>query len=60
MIEAEIHRNDQLLMARTYYDNNLSLEMVMKGLEMYVVSEQLNFAGECNIRVRFGNLPKAP
>jgi hypothetical protein len=59
MIEAEIHRNDQLLMSRTYYDPSLSLEKVLKSLEMYIISEQLNTAGECLLRVRFSNLSKA-
>lgn len=56
MIEAQVHRNDQLLMHRTYYDPNMSLEMVLKQLEMYIVNEQLHFAGECLLRVRFGNI----
>lgn len=58
MIEAEVHRNDELLMQRTYYEPSLSLEMVLKQLEMYVVAEQLNNTGECLLRVRFSNLTK--
>lgn len=58
MIEAEVHRNDELLMQRTYYEPSLSLEMVLKQLEMYVVAEQLNSSGECLLRVRFSNLSK--
>ncbi len=57
MIEAEVHRNDQLLMQRTYHEPTLSLEGVLKQLEMYVVNEQLNTAGECLLRVRFCNVP---
>jgi hypothetical protein len=56
VIEAEVHRNDQLLMQRVFYDSNTSLEMVLKGLELYIVNEGLNTAGECSIRVRFANL----
>lgn len=59
MIRAEIHRNGQLLMNRIYYEPSLSLEMVLKNLEMYVVNEQLNIAGECLLRARFENLQKA-
>jgi hypothetical protein len=59
MVEAEVHRNDQLLMQRTFYDPCLSLESVMKSLEMYIVNEELNKAGECLVRVRFSNLRKA-
>lgn len=55
MIEAEIHCNDKLLMQRNYHDHDLSLESVVKQLEMYVLNEQLNTAGECLIRVRFSN-----
>lgn len=55
MIEAEVHRNDQLLMERTYYEPNTTLEAVLKNLEMYVKNEQLNQAGECMLRVRFAN-----
>lgn len=52
-IEAEVHRNDQLLMKRDYNDHGQSLEGILKMLEMYVVNEQLNTAGECLLRVRF-------
>ena len=54
MIEAEVHRNDELLMRRTFSDGTLSLEAVLRRLELYVVSEQLNASGECLLRVRFG------
>ncbi|MBI6545220.1 MAG: hypothetical protein HY692_00410 [Cyanobacteria bacterium NC_groundwater_1444_Ag_S-0.65um_54_12] len=53
MIEAEVHCNDEILMQRTYHEPSLSLEMVLKQLEMYVVAEQLNHSGECLLRVRF-------
>ncbi len=55
MIEAEVHRNEEVLMRRTYHEPSLSLESVLKQLEMYVVAEQLNNAGECLLRVRFAN-----
>ncbi len=56
MIEAEIRRNDELLMARTYYDPSLTLESVMQKLESYVVGEMFNVDGECTIKVRFQDL----
>lgn len=59
MIEAEVKRNDEILMQRTYYEPSLSLEMVLKQLEMYVVAEQLNESGECLLRVRFTHTDKA-
>lgn len=58
MIEAEVQRNDEILMQRTYYEPSLSLEMVLKQLEMYIVAEQLNNSAECLLRVRFSNLSK--
>lgn len=58
MIEAEVQRNDEILMQRTYYEPSLSLEMVLKQLEMYIVAEQLNSTAECLLRVRFSNLSK--
>ena len=58
MIEAEVHRNDEVLMLRTYSEPSLSLETVLKQLEMYVVAEQLNHSGECLLRVRFAQVPK--
>jgi hypothetical protein len=59
VIEAEVHRNDQLLMQRTYYEPSMTLDMVLKNLELYIVNEQLNTAGECLLRARFGNLHKS-
>lgn len=59
MIEAEVHRNDQLLMQRTYSEPTLSLESVLKMLEMYIINEQLNTTGECLLRVRFSHIPRA-
>ncbi|MEB3198603.1 MAG: hypothetical protein VKP62_15505 [Candidatus Sericytochromatia bacterium] len=59
MIEAEVHRNGQLLLQRTYHEPALSLETVLKQLEMYIVNEQLNTAGECLLRVRFASVSKA-
>lgn len=58
MIQAEVHREGELLMTRTYQDPTLTLEGVMKQLEKYVVEEQFNLEGECVIRVRFNNLKK--
>ena len=34
MIEAEVHRNGQLLLQRTYHEPSLSLETVLKQLEL--------------------------
>ena len=56
MIECEIEQNGNMLMHRTFYDRNLTLETVIKQMEMYVVNEQLNTDGECYVRVRFANL----
>lgn len=55
MIEAEVHRNEEVLMRRTFVEPSLSLESVLKQLEMYVVAEQLNNTGECLLRVRFAS-----
>lgn len=55
MIEAEVHRNDKMIMQMTYNNPSQSLEGTLKSLEMYIVNEQLNTAGECLIRVRFVN-----
>ena len=57
MIHAKIHRNDQVLMHRTFDEPSLSLEQVLKYLELYVINEQLNVSGECRIRVRFNTTP---
>lgn len=59
MIQAEVHRNGQLLMQRTFHEPSLTLEVVLKQLELYIVQEALNNAGECLLRVRFENLSKA-
>lgn len=53
MIEAEVHRNEEVLMRRTFHDPGMSLESALKQLEMYVTAEQLNNTGECLLRVRF-------
>ena len=53
MIEAEVHRNDEILMRREYHEPSLSLDIVLKQFEMYVVQEQLNNSGECLLRVRY-------
>jgi hypothetical protein len=59
MIQAQVHQKDQLIMDRTYYEPTLTLEKVMSQLEHYLVSEHINVAGECLIRVRFSNLSVA-
>ncbi len=53
MIEAEVRRGEKLLMRRTYRESSLSLEKVLKQLEMYVVEEQLNDDDECHLNVFF-------
>ena len=53
MIEAEVHRDEIVLMQRTYQEPSLSLESVLRQLELYVVAEQLNQQSECLLRVRF-------
>ena len=53
VIEAEVHRNEEVIMRREYHEPSLSLETVLKQLEMYVVAEQMNLPGECLLRVRF-------
>jgi hypothetical protein len=53
LITAEVHRSEELLMRRTYHGSSLSLEMVLKQLEMYVVEEQLNDDDECHLNVFF-------
>lgn len=58
MIDCEVHRNQELLMCRTFYDPNMSLEMALKSLEMYIINEELNKAGECLLRVKYTNLSK--
>jgi hypothetical protein len=34
VIEAEVHRNEEVLMRRTYHEPSLSPESVLKSLEM--------------------------
>ena len=58
MIQAEIRRDDEVLMKRTFGDPTLTLETVMQRLESYVVDEGLNFEGECIVRVRYTNLAR--
>ncbi|MDB5098767.1 MAG: hypothetical protein JWM80_3188 [Cyanobacteria bacterium RYN_339] len=59
MIQAEIRRDEEVLMKRTFGDPTLTLEVVMQRLEAYVVDEGLNFDGECIVRVRYTNLARA-
>lgn len=59
MIQAEIRRDDVVLMKRTYGDPTLTLEGVMQRLEAYIVNEGLNFDGECVVRVRYTGLARA-
>lgn len=58
MIQAEIRRDDEVLMKRTYGDPALTLEVVMQRLESYIVDEGLNFDGECVVRVRYTGLAR--
>lgn len=58
MVEAEVYRGDELLMQRTFYGNDVTLEHVMHQIESYVTGEQLNVTGECMLRVRFGKAVK--
>lgn len=53
MIEAEVLRNDLPIMHRSYYDQSMTLEKVIKRLEDYIVDERLNKDGECLIRARY-------
>jgi hypothetical protein len=52
MINAEIHRNGELLMTRVYDEPGLTLQMVAERLASYVEEERLNEIGECQLRVR--------
>lgn len=56
MIEAQISRNDEVIIERMYYEPNLTLELVLKQLEAYIVAEKLNDGAECVVRARFPNL----
>lgn len=53
MIEAVVEQDGKVIIQREYTNPSLSLEVVLKRLEDYVTSEQLNTAGECTLRVRF-------
>jgi hypothetical protein len=59
MIQAEVHRNGEVIVSRTYYHPTLTLEQAIKLLETYVVQEMLNEEGECTLRVRFSNQTQA-
>lgn len=53
MIHAEIHRNGELLMKRTFRDDGeLTLQTVAERLAQYIEDERLNELGECQLRVR--------
>ena len=54
MIQAEVHRNGELLMKRVYSDPALTLQQVAERLALYVEEEHLNELGECQLRVRRG------
>ena len=58
MIQAEIRREDEILMTRSFCDPTLTLEIVMKRMESYIVNEGLNFEGECLVRVRYTSLAR--
>jgi hypothetical protein len=55
MIEWEVWQNDERILSRIYYDKNLTLEGALKQIELYIVNERLNEAGECHMRVRYAN-----
>lgn len=59
MIQAEVHRNGEVIVTRTYHQPTLTLEQAIKLLETYVVQEMLNEEGECTLRVRFGHQSQA-
>lgn len=56
MIEAKATRNDIVILHRTYHEPSLTLDAVMKLIEMYVINEMLNNAGEVILHVKFANL----
>lgn len=58
MIQAEIHRNGELLMKRVYNDPELTLQVVAERLASYIEEERLNELGECQLRVRRGRATK--
>jgi hypothetical protein len=53
MIQAEIFRDNNLIMARTYGDRQLTLQAAVERLQDYVLSEKINVDGQCEIKVRF-------
>lgn len=57
MIVGTVKRNGETIVAaREFHDPSLSLEMVLKKLELYIVNEQLNVAGECVAYATFSRL----
>lgn len=58
MIQAEVTRNGQLILQRTYRELDLTLAVVLLRLEDYVKREGLNQEGDCLLRVRFESLSK--
>lgn len=59
MIDLEVHQNEKLIMQRTYYDSNLSLDIVIGLMEKYIINEQLNVSGECLLRARYTSKKEA-
>lgn len=56
VIEAEVIRNQEVIISTVFKDSTLSLTDAISKLEMYIVKEKLNEVGECNIRVRFAKV----
>jgi hypothetical protein len=54
MIQAEVHRNGEMVLSRVYAEEGLTLQMVAERIVMYVEEERLNELGECQLRVRRG------
>ena len=59
MIQAEVHRNGEMIVSRTYAHPTLTLEAVAKLMESYVVEEMLNVPGECTLKIRFASSARA-
>ena len=60
MIQAEVHRNGELVLSRVYAEEGLTLQMVAERLVLYVEEERLNELGECQLRVRRANRAGRP
>ena len=60
MIQAEVHRNGELVLSRVYAEAGLTLQIVAERLVLYVEEERLNELGECQLRVRRGTRAGRP